>query len=113
MYPKPHAGPGVAGGKRPRWPLVVVVALEIIQSVSLAPWLVMVGLSVMAFDAPGSERLWGPWAFVLAVWSYPLWLIAAGVASWILIARGHRFAALAIAAALTIPSLLAVIILAG
>ena len=64
---------------RPVWPWVSVIALELAQAITLVPWLVVAGLSVMAFDAPGSTKMWQPWVFVGAVWSYPLWLLAAAM----------------------------------
>lgn len=64
----------------------------------------MAGLSVMAFDAPGSTEKWEPWLFVLGIWSYPLWLLVAGVISWIAFAKGWRKTAVAIAAVFTAPA---------
>jgi hypothetical protein len=42
------------------------------------------GLSVMAFDSGVSTEAW---IFVIAVWSYPIWPIVFGIASWIAYAR--------------------------
>lgn len=76
---------------RPKWPWITLLVLETIQLLSLVPWLAFAGLAVMAFDAPGSDKMWQPWAFVLAIWSYPLWLLAAAVACWLLFAfRWYR-----------------------
>lgn len=95
----------------PGWAILVAVVLQLLQVLSLFPWLVMAGLSVMAFDAPGSSGRWQPWAFVLAVWSYPAWILAAGIVSWVLIARGRRYAAMAVAAALTLPGIAGAVLL--
>lgn len=69
----------------------------------------------MAFDAPGSTEMWQPWTFVLAIWSYPLWLLAAGIVSWTLYAfRWTKTAiGIAVAFALPMPVLLAVIVVAN
>ena len=51
---------------------------------SLIFWLVIAGLSVMAFDSGVSAEAW---AFVIAVWSYPIWPIGFAIAAWITYAR--------------------------
>jgi hypothetical protein len=88
---------------KPRWPWISVLVLQAIQLLSMVPWLALAGLSVMAFDAPGSTEKWQPWAFVLAVWSYPLWLLAFGAASWLLLAVGRWRIALALCLLVTLP----------
>lgn len=93
-------------GKR-RATLATLLILQILQILSLAPWLIMAALSVMAFDAPGSEKMWQPWAFVLAMWSYPLWLLAAGAVSWILFARRRHLWAIVVQIPFTLPALAA------
>jgi len=70
----------------PKWPWITLLVLQVLQLLSLVPWLPMVGLSFMAFDAPGSDKMWQPWAFVALICSYQLWLLGAGVLSWVLFA---------------------------
>ncbi len=67
----------------------------------------------MAFDATGSENMWQPWAFVIAIGSYPLWLLAAGTATWLLFAFRRPRTAVGIAVAFTLPmfGMLAVLLL--
>jgi hypothetical protein len=55
--------------------------------------------AVMAFDAPGSKRLWWVWAASLAMLSIPLWFVAGAVLGWVLHLRGWMLASLALAAA--------------
>lgn len=55
--------------------------------------------AVMAFDAPGSERLWWVWAASLAILSIPGWFVAGAVLGWVLHLRGWMLASLAVAAA--------------
>jgi hypothetical protein len=88
---------------RPKWAWICLLILQVIQSFSLFPWMLMAGLSVMAFDAPGSSQMWQPWAFVLAVWSYPLWLLLAGGASWALIYFRKPVAAVLLGLIFTLP----------
>jgi len=78
---------------RPKWPMITLIVLQLIQAATLLPWVMMAGLAVMAFDAPGSTQMWQPWVFVLAIWSYPLWLLLAAAGSWVLYAvRWYRTA---------------------
>ncbi len=88
---------------KPKWPWITLIVLQTMQFFTLLPWLMMAGLAVMAFDAPGSTKMWQPWAFVLAIWSYPLWLLLAGAASWLLLKFGWRKSALALSAVFTLP----------
>jgi hypothetical protein len=96
---------------RPKWPWITLLGLQGAQALSLVPWLPMAGLSFMAFDAPGSTEKWEPWAFVIAMWSYPLWLLAAGALSWILFACRRYVAAVVVSAIFTLPAVAAVAIL--
>jgi hypothetical protein len=89
--------------KRPRWPWITLLALQSLQVLSLVPWLLMAATSFMAFDAPGSEKMWQPWAFIIAVWSYPLWLLLAAGGSWLLYAFRHPIAAIVVAVIFTLP----------
>lgn len=99
-------------GEQRTWPWsLVLIIFQSIQALTLVPWLLMAGLSVMVFDAPGSTQMWQPWAFVLAIWSYPFWLLLAGAASWVLHLRGWHKTAAAIAVLLTLPALIFVILL--
>jgi hypothetical protein len=51
---------------------------------SLVIWLVMAGLSVMAFDQGSTPEAW---TFVIAVWSYPLFPLLIIIGSWIAFRR--------------------------
>ncbi len=74
--------------KRPsRRPVLIWLILsQLLAAGSLFFWLLVAGLSVMAFDSGVSAQAW---TFVIVVWSYPLWPIAFAIASWIAYAR-HR-----------------------
>ncbi len=88
---------------KPKWPWIVLIVLQSLQALTLLPWLMMAGFAVMAFDAPGSGKMWQPWVFVLAIWSYPLWLLLAGIVSWVLHFRGWNATAVLIAVLFTLP----------
>jgi hypothetical protein len=89
-----------------------LVILQVVQVLSLVPWLLMAGLSFMAFDAPGSDKMWQPWAFVIAIWSYPVWLLLAGIASWLLFYFRRNVSAVIVSAVVTLPSPVLILVLA-
>lgn len=66
--------------------LIWMIVSQILAVVSLVPWLLMAGLSVMAFDQGSTPEAW---TFVIAVWSYPVLPIILVIAAWIAYAK-HR-----------------------
>ena len=64
--------------------LIWLIVSQIMAAASLVFWLLVAGLSVMAFDSGVSAEAW---TFVIVVWSYPIWPIAFTIASWIAYAR--------------------------
>jgi hypothetical protein len=64
--------------------LIWLIASQILALLSLVFWLVIAGLSVMAFDAGVTQEAWN---FVIAVWSYPIWPLGFAIAAWIAYAR--------------------------
>ena len=64
--------------------LIWLIISQLLTLASLFFWLLMAGLSVMAFDSGVSAQAW---TFVIAVWSYPIWPIGFAIASWIAYTR--------------------------
>jgi hypothetical protein len=64
--------------------LIWLIVSQLLAAASLFFWLLMAGLSVMAFDSGVSTEAW---TVVIAVWSYPIWPIVFTIASWIAYAR--------------------------
>lgn len=64
--------------------LIWLIVSQVLALGSLFFWLLMAGLSVMAFDSGSTPEAW---TFVIAVWSYPIWPIGFAIASWIAYAR--------------------------
>lgn len=64
--------------------LIWLIISQVLALASLIFWLLIAGLSVMAFDSGVTPEAW---AFVIAVWSYPIWPVAFAIASWIAYAR--------------------------
>lgn len=56
----------------------------------------------MAFAALGSDKIWQSWAFVHALCSYPLWLLLAGLISWVLVKFGGNLSAVVLNASFTL-----------
>jgi hypothetical protein len=68
-----------------RRPLLIwLITSQLLALASLLFWLFAAGISVMAFDSGSTPEAW---AFVIAVWSYPIWPIIFTIAAWIAYAR--------------------------
>jgi hypothetical protein len=57
-------------------------------------WLAAIPISLMSFGAPGTVVDARAWAFVLTLWSYPVWTFGPLVIAWSLFVRGNAHAAL-------------------
>ena len=64
--------------------LIWLIISQCLALASLVFWLLVAGLSVMAFDSGVTQEAW---TFVIVVWSYPIWPIVFTIASWIAYAR--------------------------
>lgn len=64
--------------------LIWMILSQILTVLSLIPWLLMAGLSVMAFDSGVTAEAW---TFVIVVWSYPILPLILVIAAWIAYAR--------------------------
>jgi hypothetical protein len=64
--------------------LIWMIVSQILAVLSLMPWLLMAGLSVMAFDEGVSTEAW---TIVITVWLYPLIPLLLVIAAWIAFAR--------------------------
>jgi len=64
--------------------LIWLIVSQLLALASLFFWLLMAGLSVMAFDSGVTQEAWN---FVIIVWSYPIWPVGFTIASWIAYAR--------------------------
>lgn len=87
------------------WAVATVVVAQILQVLSLLPWLFALLFSTMVFDSPGSDNNPGAWLFVLAVLSYPVWLVASAVLTWVLLRKGRTGWALTLTGVMTLPIL--------
>ena len=96
---------------RSRRPILIwLIVSQVLALASLVFWLVVAGLSVMAFDAGVTQEAWN---FVIAVWSYPLWPIAFAIAAWVAYARKRDRLAGVLTTLTFLPVLVLIIILAS
>jgi hypothetical protein len=64
--------------------VIWLILSQLLALGSLVIWLVIAGLSVMAFDQGSTPEAW---TFVIAVWSYPIIPLALGIGAWIAFAK--------------------------
>ena len=64
--------------------VIWMIVSQILAALSLVPWLLMAGLSVMAFDSGVTAEAW---TFVLLVWAYPILPLILVIAAWIAFAK--------------------------
>lgn len=64
--------------------LVWMILALVLTLASLLIWLLMAGLSVMAFDSGVSKEAW---TFVILVWSYPILPLLLTISGWIAYAK--------------------------
>jgi hypothetical protein len=88
--------------------LIWMIVAQLMAVGSLLIWLVMAGLSVMAFDSGEST---GAWAFVIAVWSYPIFPIAMSIGAWIAYTRQKNKLAVILSSLSFAPPILFMLIL--
>jgi hypothetical protein len=70
--------------------LVWMILSQLLALGSLVIWLLVAGLSVMAFDQGSSPEAW---TIVIAVWSYPIIPISLVIAAWIAFAKKRNILA--------------------
>lgn len=96
---------------RSRKPILIwLIASQVLAVASLFFWLIMAGLSVMAFDSGVTQEAWN---FVIAVWLYPVWPILFAIAAWIAYARKKDKLAGVLTTLTFLPILVLILIIAG
>jgi len=72
--------------------LIWLIVSQLLAVASLFFWLLMAGLSVMAFDSGVTQEAWN---VVIAVWLYPIFPLVMIIGAWIAYARRkNRLAAI-------------------
>lgn len=64
--------------------VIWMIVSQILTALSLIPWLLMAGLSVMAFDSGVTAEAW---TVVIIAWSYPIIPLILVIAAWIAYTR--------------------------
>jgi len=85
-----------------------LIISQLLALASLFFWLLMAGLSVMAFDSGVTQEAWN---FVIAVWAYPIWPILFTIAAWIAYARKKDKLAAVLTTLTFLPVLVVILIL--
>jgi hypothetical protein len=70
--------------------LIWMILSQLLALGSLVIWLLVAGLSVMAFDQGSTPEAW---TFVLVVWSYPILPIILVITAWIAYAKKRNILA--------------------
>lgn len=94
--------------KRSKLLLPWMIVSQLIAAGSLVFWLVMAGLSVMAFDAGVTAEAW---TFVIAVWSYPIIPLILIISAWIAFAKRRDWLAAILSGLSFAPMLLLALVL--
>lgn len=66
--------------KRPIGLLIWLIVSQLLALATLLFWVLVAGLSVMAFDEGPSSVAW---AIVIGVWAYPLFPLTLAISAWI------------------------------
>ena len=90
--------------------LIWLIVSQVLALASLFFWLLMAGLSVMAFDSGVTQEAWN---FVIAVWLYPVWPIVFAIVAWIAYARKRDKLAGVLTTLTFLPILVLMLIIVG
>ena len=106
-----HVSKVTAEPKRRIGLLIWLIVSQLLVIASLWLWVVVAGLSVMAFDS-GDSRV--AWAIVISVWAYPLFPLIMAISAWVAFAlRKNRLAAVLSGLTFLPPTLLYLLIMFG
>jgi hypothetical protein len=90
----------------PKWPRVTLIVMQVAQLLSLVAWFMIAGASLTTFGAHDSDHMSQPPAFVIVIWSYPVWLLISTTVSWLLFkSRNYLPAVLACFAGFLLPAI--------
>ena len=89
--------------------IIWMVISQLLMLGSLAIWLLVAGLSVMAFDSGVSAEAW---AIVIIVWSYPILPIGLIIAAWIAYAKHKNILAVVLSGLSFAPPILCFLLIA-
>jgi len=88
--------------------LIWLILSQLLAVLSLIPWLIMAGFSVMAFDSGVTAEAW---AVVIAVWSYPILPLALVIAAWIAYKRRRNAMAAVLSGCSFAPPILCILLI--
>jgi len=89
---------------KPRWPLLTwMIIAQLLTLGSLFLWLLVAGMSFMAFDGGATAEAW---TLVGLVWLYPLWPLITSVGAWFAYARRRTIRAVVLSVLSFLPPIL-------
>ena len=88
--------------------MIWMIISQVLMLASLLIWLLVAGLSVMAFDSGVSTEAW---TFVIIVWSYPILPIGLVIAAWIAYAKRKNVLAVVLSGLSFAPPILCFLLL--
>jgi hypothetical protein len=91
--------------------LIWLIVSQLLAIASLRLWILVAGLSVMAFDEGDSPVAW---AIVIGAWAYPLFPLSMAVSAWLaFLLRKNRLAAVLTGLTIVVPALFLLLLLIG
>ena len=91
--------------------LIWLIVSQLLAIASLRLWVLVAGLSVMAFDEGDSPVAW---AIVIAAWAYPLFPLSMAISAWLAFAlRKNRLAAVLSGLTIVVPAIFCLLFLIG
>jgi hypothetical protein len=91
--------------------LIWLIVSQLLAVASLYLWIIVAGLSVMAFDS-GDSRV--AWAIVLGAWAYPLFPLGMAISAWLAFAlRKNRLAAVLSGLTIVVPAVFLLLLWIG
>lgn len=88
--------------------LIWMIVSQLLTLGSLFIWLLMAGLSVMAFDSGVTQEAW---TVVIAVWAYPLFPILMVIGAWVAYVRRRNILAAILSGISFLPPFLLLIVI--
>jgi hypothetical protein len=88
--------------------LIWMIVSQLLAVGSLWLWLLVAGLSVMAFDEGGSREAW---TLVLTVWAYPLFPLLMAIGAWVAFAFRRNWLAAVLSGLTFMPPAILLILL--
>ena len=98
----------ISSGPRRTGLIIWMIVAQVLTVASLSFWLLVAGLSFMAFDGGNTSEAW---TTVILIWSYPLFPIIASIIAWVAFAKRKNILAGIFAGVAFAPPVLLILII--